>query len=584
MSNLPVVTYKVTEGPSKYGIAYASLVYNYLDLTGRNFAYWVVENWHWDLESALPLYVPRFIDKTIYENVDLAVVKCIEFKSSINSFPLDPPVGGGMACYSLEKERHTMKRPIEPKFFPLKFKKPSYPQLKTVVKRPPKLRTPRPHETPLHYSTYVSRIERRYHEFTKSLQERYNSTFKRKVGIWKNRIKRQEDRKTQHFEIYLKRVEKYKVRLNRFNLSLERASHPQKKRSHARKFKLPDNPYTKMFLTSLTDEPFHLIGANDSNYDPTPDSGHLVNWGMHDEIMNPLALRGVFGRNVVSGIASTLLNSLAPLARAEDPRLVRKVYDKVHNQSVHIGNLLAERAQTYELLVTNFKRLSQLILLKKKFIKSTAAAILNPKKWANEILAFKFGVEPLVSDIKGIAEVLSKGIPEEGAIVTVRCNSKRFVSFETEGLDFNGQVEMSYTVKLSVDNPAGRLFSQLGLINPAEIVWEVTPWSFVIDWFLPVGAWIQAQTGIVGLSFISGTRKVKYKGTFDFKSTPTSLFASRTEGQDAYSLKGKFTGYIIDRQVLTSLPDSSLILGIKNPYSPSHLVESISLLIQKIKR
>lgn len=33
----------------------------------------------------------------------------------------------------------------------------------------------------------------------------------------------------------------------------------------------------------------------------------------------------------------------------------------------------------------------------------------------------------------------------------------------------------------------------LNLWNPAEILWERTPWSFVCDWALPIGAWLQAR-------------------------------------------------------------------------------------------
>jgi hypothetical protein len=32
----------------------------------------------------------------------------------------------------------------------------------------------------------------------------------------------------------------------------------------------------------------------------------------------------------------------------------------------------------------------------------------------------------------------------------------------------------------------------LGLVNPLEIAWEVVPYSFVVDWFLPVGSYIAA--------------------------------------------------------------------------------------------
>jgi hypothetical protein len=31
---------------------------------------------------------------------------------------------------------------------------------------------------------------------------------------------------------------------------------------------------------------------------------------------------------------------------------------------------------------------------------------------------------------------------------------------------------------------------QLGLVNPAGIIWERIPWSFVFDWFMPIGSYL----------------------------------------------------------------------------------------------
>lgn len=38
---------------------------------------------------------------------------------------------------------------------------------------------------------------------------------------------------------------------------------------------------------------------------------------------------------------------------------------------------------------------------------------------------------------------------------------------------------------------SGNRFSALGLTNPAEIAWDLVPFSFVIDWFIPIGVSIR---------------------------------------------------------------------------------------------
>lgn len=32
----------------------------------------------------------------------------------------------------------------------------------------------------------------------------------------------------------------------------------------------------------------------------------------------------------------------------------------------------------------------------------------------------------------------------------------------------------------------------LGLTDPASVIWELTPWSFVADWFIPIGSYLEA--------------------------------------------------------------------------------------------
>lgn len=46
--------------------------------------------------------------------------------------------------------------------------------------------------------------------------------------------------------------------------------------------------------------------------------------------------------------------------------------------------------------------------------------------------------------------------------------------------------------------------NKLGLTNPLSVGWEVVPFSFVIDWFLPVGNTLDALSGGFGLDWVGG--------------------------------------------------------------------------------
>jgi hypothetical protein len=55
---------------------------------------------------------------------------------------------------------------------------------------------------------------------------------------------------------------------------------------------------------------------------------------------------------------------------------------------------------------------------------------------------------------------------------------------------------MSATVQ--VTNPNMFLANQLGFLNPALVAWELVPFSFVVDWFVNVGAVISSMTDFMG--------------------------------------------------------------------------------------
>ncbi len=59
---------------------------------------------------------------------------------------------------------------------------------------------------------------------------------------------------------------------------------------------------------------------------------------------------------------------------------------------------------------------------------------------------------------------------------------------------------------------------QIGLANPLEIVWERLPWSFVIDWFIPIGTYLE----LIGqIPFLKGrwcrTSSIRWKTAGTFK-------------------------------------------------------------------
>jgi hypothetical protein len=138
-------------------------------------------------------------------------------------------------------------------------------------------------------------------------------------------------------------------------------------------------------------------------------------------------------------------------------------------------------------------------------------------------------------------------------------------------------VNRTYTIKTFADvsGPAIAQASELGLTNPAILAWELIPFSFVADWFIPIGSWLEAQTALLGitLSDSSITRTEKYQYTVRGNYLPKDTNA------DTYSVtQGYNTGHrTVKHRVVGVVPPLHPPRW-KNPLSVKHALSALALL------
>lgn len=78
------------------------------------------------------------------------------------------------------------------------------------------------------------------------------------------------------------------------------------------------------------------------------------------------------------------------------------------------------------------------------------------------------------------------------------------------GMDYNMTQTDTLTTNLILNwtsTPSGEFLGNLqtlGITNPAALVWELTPFSFVIDWFISVGDYLSTLDAFIGKSFKTG--------------------------------------------------------------------------------
>lgn len=131
------------------------------------------------------------------------------------------------------------------------------------------------------------------------------------------------------------------------------------------------------------------------------------------------------------------------------------------------------------------------------------------------LLAYRYGIGPLMTDLATTAETLSKEFRDE---VTLRKGaSKPWNGLNVAWDDkWTGTESVVLKATVSVSNPNLLLANRLGIINPQMWAWDAIPWSFIVDWWFPIGSFLQNFTALVGLSLqgASVTRTRAWNGTW----------------------------------------------------------------------
>lgn len=142
--------------------------------------------------------------------------------------------------------------------------------------------------------------------------------------------------------------------------------------------------------------------------------------------------------------------------------------------------------------------------------KDTAGLI--AKRW----LEFRYAISPLVYDLQDMLgylyrastrPIISRSASGAEAVHTKRVKGKATENDYTERFELKGRGVVYFSV-----NPHAEAFKQLGLINIAAALWELTPLSFVADMFLPIGERIAHLDAMAGVDFFGGTYSVLIAG------------------------------------------------------------------------
>lgn len=289
---------------------------------------------------------------------------------------------------------------------------------------------------------------------------------------------------------------------------------------------------------------------------------------------------------------------------------------KIGEMKVNLTVALAEARKTAEMVasrVTTLIRLIRLLekrrfraawyLLKRYWRKQRRiySNVVKSKNWtypfkdrptsqttpANAWLEYSYGWLPLINDIWGGIELINSGFRSKRFLFSAErtvgepLDPRLFFGLTGDLIECSGSARQSAKVTLwAVVTDLVHNGNALGLINPALVAWELVPYSFVFDWLVPVGTWLESLSATAGVAFVDGhcVRKVEADITATNK---TPGHGCKTSAAGVLP-RGRQRLLAMQRTLYHDWPRN--LPYWKSPLSSSHVASAAALIAQSSRR
>lgn len=248
-------------------------------------------------------------------------------------------------------------------------------------------------------------------------------------------------------------------------------------------------------------------------------------------------------------------------------RAKMKFFDKILESKATMAQTFAERQQAIDMAADKVSRVFRAwsAVKKGKYHKARRALGLssrNPrsKQASGQWLELVYGWLPLIGDV----HTLLNFNPFAGDHIAASA-TESVVYTGWLGATVQSKTRIEIGAQVSVTDPMVGFANQAGLLNPMLVAWELMPFSFVIDWFLPVGNHLDYLTALCGLDVSDGY--ISTKNVRDiYMSKPSSSGLNISAHEETFS-----------RSLFTKNSLGVPSLQFKNPISPMHIANAVAL-------
>lgn len=282
----------------------------------------------------------------------------------------------------------------------------------------------------------------------------------------------------------------------------------------------------------------------------------------------------------------------------DDYALIGKIHEEIAGSSFNAGVFLGESKMSIKLIGDTVTRISGALRNFKRGRYERGWHYLtrdlnrpNPLKGSkmskrdlsSQYLQVEYGIKPLLSDVEAAARSAAY---LQSAPTVYRFAKTRYARGKPAGTVGERDEGMQWWVRFyttrhvqhskriiayvsAVDYP-----ELLGLKDPTQVMWELTPYSFVADWFIPVGKWLEATATnrAIRATYVTSEKHL-------VRDTLSRCVPVPNVSPDKF-FRERFT---FKRSVSDALPVPSLN-SFREPeksFTLSHAINSVALLVQR---
>jgi len=271
------------------------------------------------------------------------------------------------------------------------------------------------------------------------------------------------------------------------------------------------------------------------------------------------------------------------VARARNNAIRRLIDEAELGIEANLAQDLAQMNQTFRLIGDSTQRIAKTITeLRRKNIPGAVNALMHgrnirgrmppgapsaSKSVASNWLELQYGWKPLLQDIVGTLKSLSI-LHTTDSVQRVAVSAKASAETVTRyPVNFNvhfpgaqgttttvSQSRCKFILRFRLASPLRSFMAQTGFTNPINLAWEILPFSFVVDWFLPIGPYLEAASAFDGLEFVDGSQ-TQFTRANTVSAVDLEGSSAGNPTQWAYEHARFYAEYVVlDRVKLTSFP------------------------------